>query len=280
MILDKKDSVVCADPIDNNGGAAEMDLYEELVAFAALTPEEQSKAGDSVAPTAEPIDHVVGDEVKESEPFLTQPPDEQTVVVESQSNAVIATEETPSDIQTISTETYDSQGTNASPAPPAVNNNEHASPEFVVADDLVESVEPAAEVEQETAAPETIVTHSSIESVEETSVTAEEATDSKFEQKSIEMSIERLERMGPRPSGPLSGFNLPPEIVYTGAMSPGVCLACGSESSADDLFCLACGVFIDEIASTLPTVPKCAECDQPSDPGDIFCPWCGSPLSA
>ena len=83
-----------------------------------------------------------------------------------------------------------------------------------------------------------------------------------------------------RPSGPLSGFNLPPEIVYTGALSPGVCLACGAESGADDLFCVTCGVFIDEIGSTLPANPTCGECDQRIEEDEIFCPWCGSLVPA
>lgn len=80
----------------------------------------------------------------------------------------------------------------------------------------------------------------------------------------------------PGPSGPLSGFNLPQEMVYTGALSRGVCLNCGAESGADDLFCLTCGDFIDEIGSTLPSSATCGECQQPIDAGEIFCPWCGS----
>ncbi|HLF84040.1 MAG TPA: zinc ribbon domain-containing protein, partial [Blastocatellia bacterium] len=85
---------------------------------------------------------------------------------------------------------------------------------------------------------------------------------------------------GPRPSGPLSGLNLTPDFVFTGALSRGVCLACGAESAADDLFCITCGVFIDEIGSTLPAKPTCGECKQGIAPDEIFCPWCGSVLLA
>lgn len=46
-----------------------------------------------------------------------------------------------------------------------------------------------------------------------------------------------------RPSGPLDG--LTNGFVFTGALSGGVCIACGTESGADELFCIACGVFIE-----------------------------------
>jgi len=36
-------------------------------------------------------------------------------------------------------------------------------------------------------------------------------------------------------------------IEFTGALSSGVCLGCGAESSTDDLFCPACGVFIEDM---------------------------------
>ena len=49
-----------------------------------------------------------------------------------------------------------------------------------------------------------------------------------------------------RPSGPLG--SLTKGVVFTGSLSRGVCLACGAESGTDDLFCITCGVFIDEIS--------------------------------
>ena len=84
----------------------------------------------------------------------------------------------------------------------------------------------------------------------------------------------------PRSSGPVSGFNPPQETVYTGSMSRGVCLACGAESDADDLFCLACGSFVDEGTSTAPSASTCRDCNQKMDPGEIFCPLCGSSATA
>jgi predicted amidophosphoribosyltransferase len=74
----------------------------------------------------------------------------------------------------------------------------------------------------------------------------------------------------------LSGFNLPPEIVYMGAMSKGVCIACGAESSEDDLFCVTCGGFIDEIEAPAQSMATCRECEQKIETDEIFCPLCGA----
>jgi hypothetical protein len=46
-----------------------------------------------------------------------------------------------------------------------------------------------------------------------------------------------------KPNGPLESFE---GNMFTGDLSRGVCLACGAESTTDDLFCLACGVFIED----------------------------------
>jgi hypothetical protein len=52
-----------------------------------------------------------------------------------------------------------------------------------------------------------------------------------------------------KPGGPLENLeSLDGGIEFTGALSSGVCLACGAESSTEDLFCLACGVFIEDIS--------------------------------
>src|SRR4030095_10332966 len=78
-------------------------------------------------------------------------------------------------------------------------------------------------------------------------------------------------------TGPLlAGLNVIPEYVFAGDLTLGVCLSCGAESGADDLFCITCGVFIDEIGSTPPkSSPACAECGQVVAADEIFCPWCG-----
>lgn len=78
----------------------------------------------------------------------------------------------------------------------------------------------------------------------------------------------------------LAGLNVVPDFVFTGDLSGGACLACGSESGADDLFCLSCGVFIDNIGSTPAVNPTCGECGQSVAADEIFCPWCGAAPAA
>lgn len=79
-------------------------------------------------------------------------------------------------------------------------------------------------------------------------------------------------------TGPLlAGLNVIPEFVFAGDLTLGVCLACGAESGADDLFCVSCGVFIDDIGSTPKSNPTCGECGQRVTADEIFCPWCGAP---
>jgi len=80
---------------------------------------------------------------------------------------------------------------------------------------------------------------------------------------------------GPRPSGPLSGLNLPPNIVYTGTIAAGACISCGAETGEDDLFCVACGGFVDDI-ETIVIVPKCRECKKEISSEEVFCPFCGA----
>ena len=83
-----------------------------------------------------------------------------------------------------------------------------------------------------------------------------------------------------RATGPLAGLMPRPEVTFTGAMTKGVCLACGAESGVDDLFCMTCGAFIDEVDSTLKLNPSCSECGQRIVTDEIFCPWCGAVLPA
>jgi hypothetical protein len=47
-------------------------------------------------------------------------------------------------------------------------------------------------------------------------------------------------------SGPLETID--GDIEFTGDLSRGTCISCGAESSTDDLFCLACGVFIEDLS--------------------------------
>ena len=271
MKLNKNDVVVRADSIDvqtGPGSSGEIDLYGELIAFAELSPEEQAElvarqenasAETKTTPGAE--EHLF------HEPDLTQAPIE------------------PVQAQTVASEIE---------APSAEDAQEGTSPEPEPIPPPIEPVEPATAVAEtqtqsaidteELTSREPVQIHKTIESVESGDAIVSAAvcaSDSVVSEAFVEPGEVRPRQYeGPRPSGPLSGFNLPPNIVYTGALSKGVCLACGAESGADDLFCMTCGVFIDEIASTLPADPTtCAECKQGIAANEIFCPWCGSVLS-
>jgi len=163
----------------------------------------------------------------------------------------------------------------------------HPSPEAPLAPAPIEPVEaektPAeterisAEKAEKHPSPEPVLALAPREPVEATATAllAESASDAADKNASVERSKVRPE-MFVRPSGPLG--SLTRDFIFTGALSRGVCLACGAESDADDLFCITCGVFIDEIGSTLPVKPTCAECKQGISPDEIFCPWCGAVL--
>jgi len=81
-------------------------------------------------------------------------------------------------------------------------------------------------------------------------------------------------------TGPLlAGLNVITEF-FAGDLSLGVCLSCGAESGADDLFCVSCGVFIDDIGEPPKSSPTCGECGQSVSFDEIFCPWCGAAPAA
>jgi len=81
-----------------------------------------------------------------------------------------------------------------------------------------------------------------------------------------------------RPSGPLAGLPANDQLTFRGSLTRGVCLACGAESGADDVFCVTCGGFIDEVESTIKVEPACAECGERIATDEIFCPACGAVL--
>ena len=81
-----------------------------------------------------------------------------------------------------------------------------------------------------------------------------------------------------RPSGPLAGLILSAEFAFSGALTRGVCLVCGAASGANDVFCVACGAFIDEAESTVQAKPTCVECGARIVADEIFCPGCGASL--
>ncbi len=215
MELNNNDAAVCTDSINAQAGTAsadEIDLYDELIAFAELSPEEQlrlvSRPEKASAETAKASAEQGGEQTS-PEPVLTHAP---------------------------------------------VEPIKHTAGEPVVTLPRIKPVDTDATVPA-----------------------AASASDSEVSKAYVESSEVRPRQVeGPRPSGPLSGFNLPPDIVYTGALSRGVCVACGAESDADDLFCITCGVFADAIGSSRPANPTCAECKRVMSTDDIFCPWCGS----
>ena len=82
-----------------------------------------------------------------------------------------------------------------------------------------------------------------------------------------------------RASGPLSlsGLLFDPTLKAAPlVMTLAVCATCGSETDGEDLFCVACGSFLDESAE--PDTPglACDECGLIVTTGDLICPSCGS----
>lgn len=290
MELTKNDPAVCPDSIDapdSSTGAVEIDLYDELITFAELSPEEQSRLAylsdkERAQPDEEPSAPFEGP--AHSEPDLAPGPVELDFAVqhaeaaadpvtnefvaepENRSNVLIEPTESPSVTLKSSVQSHE---TAAVQLEPVLND---AQSETVASEPAQETWTALAGEDEQSTQPDI---EAAVEAVKV--APASEAGESETSKPSgATNGIRTSGMLGPRPSGPLSGFNLPPEIVYTGAMSRGVCLACGAESGADDLFCLTCGVFIDEVASSLPSNPTCADCHERIDADEIFCPWCGS----
>jgi hypothetical protein len=85
---------------------------------------------------------------------------------------------------------------------------------------------------------------------------------------------------GLRFSSPFPGVGSSPGPVFSGAPLRGACGTCGAEATSDDLFCMSCGGFTDEIASAPPIDPNCHECGLSVAADEIFCPGCGALLTA
>ena len=79
-------------------------------------------------------------------------------------------------------------------------------------------------------------------------------------------------------SGPLVDLGIPATKPNSGLI---ICPVCNSSSNPQDLFCIGCGSFLTE-----PEEPDvelieslaCADCGAAVEPGEIFCPSCGSSL--
>jgi hypothetical protein len=81
-----------------------------------------------------------------------------------------------------------------------------------------------------------------------------------------------------RTSGPLTH-----EMPSATQHNPGLvaCSSCGSESDAQDLFCIECGAFLNQSDAAEVEVqgsPACTDCGAIVEPGEIFCPSCGCAL--
>ena len=233
MKLNHSDAAVRADSINAQAGSSsgEIDLYDDLTAFAELSPEEQMRLVDRPEKRSTESENPSAEEVEEEHPS-TEP--------------LLA----PAPIEPVESETTPAEAEKTS----AEKAEKHPYPEPVLARAPIEPFE-----------------------AEPTALPAESAPDAADSSASDERGKVRPE-LFVRPSGPLG--SLTRGFEFTGALSRGVCLACGAESDADDLFCITCGVFIDEIGLTLPVKPTCAECKQGIASDEIFCPWCGSVLPA
>ncbi len=233
MKLNHTDAAIRAGSIsaETSSSSGEIDLYNDLTAFAELSPEEQMRLVDHPEKTSTEPETPSAEELEEeppsSEPLLAPAPVEP-----------VDSKKTPEETENTSAE----------------KDEKHPFPEPVPALAPIEPVEPAA-----------------------TALPVESASDASGSKSADGRSKVRPE-LFVRPSGPLG--SLTRGFVFTGALSRGVCLACGAESDADDLFCITCGVFIEEVGSTLPVKPTCAECKQGIASDEIFCPWCGSVLPA
>ncbi|MEK6324083.1 MAG: zinc ribbon domain-containing protein [Acidobacteriota bacterium] len=148
---------------------------------------------------------------------------------------------------------------------------------------LVARPEKSAENAAEPPDPESVSTQPAIKPVEEESSepaaeSVSDSEDSNAQGQIGDVSPELFDRS--RTGALLASLSVSPDFVFAGDLSRGVCLACGAESGADDLFCVTCGVFIDEIDSRPAFKPTCSECGQRIAVDEIFCPWCGAAPAA
>ena len=227
--------------------AGEIDLYDELIAFAELSPEQQRSL----------IDHKVNPAANEVK-VTPVPPEPEWVRAD---RATLPG--TESVMPEVSTET--------APEPADEMQLESANvdstgPAIVVATDAsVIAVESA-----------TVTNRPLVVAARPATITAPDPATPVSPQSSEPALRPPVVKGG---SGPLSSFALPSNLVYNGTLSLGVCLSCGEPSGANDLFCIACGGFIDEMESTPSFNPSCADCGEGISADEIFCPWCGASIN-
>lgn len=211
--------------------AGEIDLYDELIAFAGLSPEEQrrllarpKKSGEEAA--AHPYSR------SDSAPNTSRPVEGEVTELQAKTISEPDASFAGGEISEVSSEA--SEGSSSSGSPALLS--------LTAAQRLSDSEDSAANVETNEVSPQ----------------------------------LFDRSRTGPL----LAGLNVFGDFVFAGDLSRGVCLACGAESAAEDLFCVSCGVFIDDIDSTPKSSPTCDECGQSVTADEIFCPWCGAAPAA
>lgn len=208
-------------------GAAEIDLYDELIAFAGLSPEEQQRM---LARPKKSRDEAVAASYSDSDNIQN-------------ASSSIEKEATELQAETIS------------------------EPDDSVAGGGISEVEPEASEASSLSGLRAVLSPTPAQSPSDSEDTAANGETSGVGPQLFDRS-----RTGPL----LAGLSVFGDFVFAGDLSRGVCLACGAESAPEDLFCVSCGVFIDEIDSTPKSRPSCGECGQSITTDEIFCPWCGA----
>ena len=278
MKLNHSDAAVRADSINAQASSSsgEIDLYDDLTAFAELSPEEQLRLVVRPGKTPAETERPSAEEVEEPHPSSE-------LLVASAPIEPVESEKTPEETEKTSAENAEKH---PSPEPvPALAPIEPVEGEAPIAIEPGESERTSDETEKTSAenaekhpSPEPVLARAPIEPVEaKASALPEKSASDTADSYAFAERNELRREVFVRPSGPLG--SLTRGFVFTGALSRGVCLACGAESDADDLFCITCGAFIEEIGS-LPVKPTCGECKQGIASDEIFCPWCGSVLPA
>ena len=69
------------------------------------------------------------------------------------------------------------------------------------------------------------------------------------------------------------------QTAQLAAATQSQCGTCGSPVSSDDLFCISCGSFFDELPDEGAAASPCSDCGASVSAVELFCPSCGAALS-
>jgi hypothetical protein len=211
------EAAVYVDSVETQEKPVEIDLYADWTAFERLTPDEQARLAVHPATTAAKEDSAIEDSAQSAE-CITDSGQASTSFVDTDTaeGRDIVEEQTLSDLND---DQLQLDGHTAE--------NQPSSSSSHIGDDLGE----AGTLISEQIQPE----QPDYASTGQT-LNGDENSEGKEAGSDVPVT----------PSGSLGG--LESDVEFTGALSRGVCIACGAESSTDDLFCLACGVFIEDIS--------------------------------